>query len=322
MILSISRRTDVPAFFSEWFFNRVKAGEVYVRNPMSEHQVSRIDISPTVTDCIVFWSKNPRPMLARLDELKGYDYYFQYTMNAYDKDIEANMTPLDERIDTFVRLADRLGRERVIWRYDPILFNSKYTPEYHLDKMSYIAERLKGRTEKCVFSFVDVYASKNMNSLVKAGNRELTDEQLNEFLRSLCDIAAKNDLKLATCAEKIDLESFGIAHNICIDKELVERITGYELVNVKRDGQRDACGCIKCEDIGCYDTCPHGCIYCYANYRPAKVQSKLKLYDPESPILCGSIDHSADKITDRPVRSFKGSKKNGLSDSGEQISWF
>ena len=305
MILSVSRRTDIPAFFSEWFFNRVRAGEVCVRNPRNEHSVSRIDISPSVTDCIVFWSKNPAPMLGRLDELKDYSCYFQYTLNAYDSDIEPYIPPLDERIDTFVRLSDMIGRERVIWRYDPVLVNDRYTVGYHTDRLAYIAGKLKGRTGKCVFSFVDRYTQKNLAALTRVKQRDLTDDEQDRFLRELCGIAEKNGLALATCAEPSGLESRGIAHNSCIDRELIERITGHRLKKIPRDDQRGLCGCVKCEDIGCYDTCPHGCIYCYANFRPARVREMLGRYDPTSPILCGHIDPETDKITDRPVKSYR-----------------
>ncbi len=309
MILSVSRRTDIPAFFSEWFFNRVKAGEVYVPGPRNEHVISRFDITPDVTDCIVFWSKNPRPMLDRLGELKDYHYFFQFTLNAYDRDIEPFVPPLEERIDTFVRLSDMIGKERVIWRYDPILLNDRYTADWHLGAISYIAERLRGRTEKCEFSFVDVYRNKNLSKLIGVGHREFSDEGRDRFLRKLCEIAERNGLVLATCAEPFDLGSYGIAHNRCIDPDLIGRITGCELKAIPRDDQRGLCGCAKCEDVGSYDTCPQGCIYCYANFRPQTVEEKCGRYDPMSPVLCGSIDPEADRVTERKVKSFRTGKQ-------------
>lgn len=148
MILSASRRTDIPAFFSDWFFNRIKEGNVCVRNPMNAYQVSRINISPEVTDCIVFWTKNPMPMLERLDELKKYTYYFQYTINAYSADTEPFVPPLEERLDAFRRLSQKIGCERVIWRYDPIILTKKYDISFHLDSIKRIASELKGYTEK------------------------------------------------------------------------------------------------------------------------------------------------------------------------------
>ena len=164
MILSVSRRTDIPNYYSEWFFNRIKERFVYVRNPMNEHQISKIDLSPDVVDCIVFWTKNPEPMITRLDELSKYNYYFQFTLTGYGKDIECNVPHKKEKmIPIFRELSRKIGKQKVIWRYDPIFFTKKYTPEYHLKAFEQIAMALKGYTEKCVISFVDVYAKNKRN---------------------------------------------------------------------------------------------------------------------------------------------------------------
>lgn len=314
MILSVSRRTDIPAFYSDWFFNRVKDGFVYVRNPMNAHQVSKIEISPKVVDCIVFWSKNPAPMLKRLDELKEYDYYFQYTVNDYGSEAEPKVPPLEERLETFAALSEKIGKERVIWRYDPVLFSDIYTAERHLESFSRISEKLRGYTEKCVFSLVDTYSSKNSSSLARLGEKKLSTEELDMFLRGLSDMGKKNGFAIASCAEGISAEKYDIQHNSCIDQALIERITGSEL-NVKPDGQRQFCRCVKCDDIGSYDTCPHGCTYCYANYRPKAVQEKAALYDTDSPLLCDSVKED-DRISVRPVRSYK---KDNSGDKSEQL---
>ncbi|MCM1298051.1 MAG: DUF1848 domain-containing protein [Firmicutes bacterium] len=322
MILSVSRRTDIPAFYSDWFFNRIREGFVYVRNPMNAHQVSRVAISPETVDCIVFWSKNPAPMLDRLDELKGYDYYFQYTVNNYGKEAEPNIPTLETRLKTFAELSERIGRERVIWRYDPILFSDIYTAEYHLKSFSHIAERLRGYTEKCVFSLVDVYASKNRSSLMRLREKKLSPKELDGFLKNMADTAKENGLALASCAENISAEKYGIVHNSCIDKALIERITGSKL-SVKSDGQRPNCQCVKCDDIGSYDTCSHGCVYCYANYRPKTVEEKSAHYDVNLPLLCDRIDEKNDIITDRPVRSYKQKGADDGSDGGaDQLTLF
>ncbi len=131
MILSASRRTDIPAFYSEWFFNRIKEGYLLVRNPMNIHQVNRINLSPQLVDCIVFWTKNPKPMLKRLDELKNYKYYFQFTLNSYDKTIEPNVPLKKDLIETFIKMSNLVGKEKLIWRYDPILLTNVFTKEYH-----------------------------------------------------------------------------------------------------------------------------------------------------------------------------------------------
>lgn len=317
MILSVSRRTDIPAFYSDWFFRRIKEGYFYVRNPMNVHQVSNIQISPEVVDCIVFWSKNPEPMIDRLGELNGYDYYFQFTLNNYGKEAEPNIPSLERRIDTFRSLSEKIGKERVIWRYDPIFFSDTYTPEVHLNSFARIAEALRGYTEKCVFSFMDVYPSKNEKNLAALGHKQLAGEELNRFIRSLSLTAKDNNLLLATCAESIDLESCGIMHNSCIDRTLIERITNSSL-NVKADGQRPHCQCVKCDDIGSYDTCPHGCVYCYANYRHEIVCKKIRRYDVNSPLLCDSVDPAQDKVTLRAVKSYK----QPLTANYEQLSLY
>lgn len=313
MILSVSRRTDIPAFYSDWFFERVRQGYLCIRNPMNAHQVSRVKITPDVVDCIVFWTKNPAPMLDRLGELSEYDFYFQFTLNNYGKEVEPNIPPLGERLEAFAALSEKTGKERVIWRYDPIIFTDSYTAEYHLQGFEKIAERLKDYTEKAVISIVDVYPSKNSANLLKLGAQNLSQDKLEEFMEKMAGIAKKNGLVIATCAENISLEKYGIEHNSCIDRQLIERITGSTL-NVKPDGQRPFCQCVKCDDIGSYDTCPHGCIYCYANYRPNTVEKKIRAYSVVSPLLCDSINEETDKVTERPVRSYK---QNTDGDDGQ-----
>ncbi len=303
MILSVSRRTDIPAFYSEWFCQRIREGFACVRNPMNIHQISKVRISPEVVDCIVFWTKNAGPMINKLDDLKEYDYYFQFTVNNYDKEVEPCVPELSVRLETFMRLSEQIGRERVIWRYDPILFSDKYTPEFHLKSFEKIAAVLGPYTEKCVFSFVDVYPTKNSCNLKKLNFRQPSFEELDHFAGELSRIGKSHGLVLATCAEAIDLAKYGIEHNSCIDKDLIQRITG-AMLDVGGDGQREYCRCVKCDDIGSYDTCPHGCIYCYANFRPSTTSDRLGAYDVHSPLLCDHIKE-ADKVTERPVKSYK-----------------
>lgn len=303
MILSASRRTDIPAFYSEWFYQRVREGFVCVRNPVNAHQVSRIPISPEVVDCIVFWTKNAAPMLDQLARLDEYDYYFQFTINNYGRETESCVPELSERLETFMRLSEKIGRARVIWRYDPILFSDQYTPEYHLKSFETIASALGAYTEKCVFSFVDIYPAKNGRSLDRMNARWLSAGETDRFAGELARIGRQNGLSLATCAEAVDLAGHGIEPNSCIDRALIERITG-AAIRVGDDRQREHCGCAKCDDIGSYDTCPHGCVYCYANARPDTAAGRRKICDIHSPLLCDSIKET-DRITERPVKSYK-----------------
>jgi len=304
MILSASRRTDIPCYYPEWFFNRIKEGFVCVRNPMNPVQVSKIMLSPDVVDCIVFWTKNPEPMLERLDELAGYDYYFQFTLTGYGRDVEKNIPHKKETmIPVFQRLSDKIGRERVIWRYDPFLFTLKYTPEYHQRAFAQIAQALRGYTEKCVISFVDTYA-KNKKELQKLGVYELQEAELKAFVQELGRIARENGLLLESCAEHIDLEDCSVRPGSCIDKELIERIVGCQLKGGKDKNQRPECGCMESVEIGTYNTCLNGCVYCYANHSAESTAANCRSYDPESPILCGKI-RAEDKVTVRPVKSLK-----------------
>ena len=304
MILSVSRRTDIPNYYSEWFFNRIKDGYVQVRNPMNAHQVSKIDISPEVLDCIVFWTKNPRPMMERLDELSEYKYYFQFTLTGYGKDIECNVPHKKEKmIPIFQDLSSKIGKNRVIWRYDPIIFTGKYTLEYHLRAFEQIAASLKGYTEKCVISFVDAYA-KNKKNMALLDAHEINNSELIGFCKSISRIARENGMKIGSCAEKVDLDECGIEHNCCIDKNVIENIIGCKLKVEKDKNQREECGCMESVDIGTYNTCNNGCKYCYANYSEDSVVRNCSMYNPESALLCGTLTED-DKISERTVKSLK-----------------
>lgn len=308
MILSVSRRTDIPNYYSGWFYNRIKAGFVYVRNPMNPHQISKIDLSPEVVDCIVFWTKNPEPMLDRLDELKAYPYYFQFTLTGYGKDMECGIPHKKEKmIPVFQRLSDQIGSGRVIWRYDPILFTETYTPEYHVKVFAQIAAALKDYTKKCVISFVDIYA-KNKKQMEALHAYELKQEELLEFAGKLSGIAKQNGMTVTSCAEPVDLAECGISHGCCIDKALVEELAGYPIRVAKDKNQRPACGCVESVEIGTYDTCKNGCRYCYANVSGERVRKNCEKYDPDAPLLCG-VPTEEDRITERKVRSLKVSTK-------------
>ena len=223
MIISASRRTDIPAFFSEWFINRIEAQYAYVRNPMNIHQVSKINLMPNIVDCIVFWSKNPKPIIGKLDILSEYMYYFQFTLNAYTKDLEANLPSLEDRIQTFQVLSELIGKQRVIWRYDPIILNSQYSINWHIEKFEYIAKQLCDHTEKVTISFIDLYTTISNN--IKGKNIcELSYDQKNTIAKSLSEIAHSYSLKIDTCAEDIDLSAYGIDHAHCIDDELIAKL--------------------------------------------------------------------------------------------------
>lgn len=302
MILSVSRRTDIPAFYSDWFFNRLKEGFVFVRNPMNIHQVSKITLKPELIDCIVFWSKNPKPMLNRLDELKDYMYYFQFTINPYDKGFEFGVPRKEGIINTFKELSGKIGHKRVIWRYDPILLTDSMNIDYHLHYFEEIAKRLKGYTDTCVISFVDLY-KKTQRNLQDTTAREPSMQEMFELAAKMYLIASKYGITIQTCAEEIALETVGIKHGKCIDNTLIEDLLGVKLVVSKDSTQRKECGCVQSIDIGEYNTCAHGCKYCYANFKDAVVAQNRLAHDPHSPLLIGTL-RPDDKVTERKLFSF------------------
>ena len=302
MIISASRRTDIPSFYSEWMLNRLKEEYVLVRNPMNIHQVSKIDLSPSVVDALVFWTKNPTPMLQHLDELKDYIYYFQFTLSAYGPDVERNL-PSKKKviIPRFQKLSQEIGKEKVVWRYDPIFFNEQYTMQYHCKYFEVLASKLAGYTEKCTISFMDLYRNTERNikplNIVK-DTREMQEELLQRFV----EIARQYELYIDACAEIGDFHKFGVEHAHCIDRERIERIGGFKLDVEKDTNQRAECGCVASIDIGAYNTCKNGCLYCYANYSENTVGKNFGLHNPKSPLLFGEIDES-DIIKERKVKS-------------------
>lgn len=304
MIISASRRTDIPTYYSEWFFNRINDGYVYVRNPMNAHQISKISLSPEVVDGIVFWTKNPIPMMPYLDKLEDYAYYFQFTVNSYGKDVELNVpNKNDIIIPAFRELSSRIGADRVIWRYDPILLTEKYTIDYHVNYFNELAKRLSGYTHKCVISFVDLY--RNTQAHLKELNiLPLGDAEMYELAERLVEIANKNSLIVESCAEKINLEQFGIQHGHCIDCVLFEKILNCKMNLSKDKNQRPECGCMESIDIGAYNTCKNGCKYCYANFSQTTVNKNTGAHNPKSPLLFGDVMPD-DRISERKMVSLK-----------------
>lgn len=290
MILSVSRRTDIPAFYADWFMNRVKAGYVYVRNPFNANQISNIPLNPDIVDCIVFWTKNPKPLLPYMPEINRIyqgAFYFQYSINGYGHEIEPAVPDLEERIQTFRELSTAYGQVRMIWRYDPIFLSEKYTMDWHIKNFESLLEQLKGYTDTCVISFVDMYEKTKKNTK-DYGIRGLTVAEMNEVAAEFSRIAQNSGITIKTCAEAIDLDKYGIQHNSCIDGDLIEKIIGWE-IRAKDDKQREHCGCIECADIGLYNTCKHGCRYCYANFNAERVQRAVQEHNPQGELLTGAL---------------------------------
>jgi hypothetical protein len=303
MIISASRRTDIPAYYSEWMVNRIKERYVHVRNPMNIHQVSKVNLDPAVIDCIVFWSKNPKPMFDKFKSFENYAYYFQFTLNPYEQDIEVNLPRKNIIIETFKKLSDKIGPQKIIWRYDPVLINNKYTIPFHIEKFYEIAHELKGYTEKVTFSFIDFY-KKIIENIKLIDIKNITIEEKTIIAKNFSQAAKENNLIIDTCAEDVDLSKYGIEHARCIDDRLIAKITGYNLLVEKDKNQRFACGCVASVDIGEYNSCSIGCLYCYANYSRSIVEKNIKMHNKSSSLLIGD-ENAEDVIKEKKVASNK-----------------
>ena len=326
-IVSASRSTDIPAFYADWFFHRLKVGYSAWTNPFNG---VKSYVSYQNTRFIVFWSKNPQPLLNHLDDLKEriIGCYIQYTLNDYEKDrLEQGVPPIGQRIDTFKRLVDKLGIGHVIWRFDPLVLTDDIGMDTLLSKIESIGDQLQGYTEKLVFSYADILGYRKVRAnleKIRIPYHEWTEPQMLEFAGRLAEMNKKWGYTLATCGEKVDLQQFGIERNHCIDYDLIVRLAhdderlmdfigamikkrGYDLFGepeplpasaillpgdryaMKDSGQRDACGCLRSKDIGEYNTCPHRCEYCYANTSKDEALSNWKrhIVNKESETITG-----------------------------------
>ena len=308
-ILSASRRTDIPTYYGEWLMNRLREGFFMTRNPYNQ-KVSKICFEKQDIDCIVLWTKNPASLINRLPELREYPHYFQFTLTGYGKDMEANIPDKTKVIESFKTLS-RLG-SHVIWRYDPIAFTKVYTPEWHLRTFRRLAESLYGFTDRCVISFVDLYAHIGggmQTPLMSSGF------DINRFCKALADIAGENGMTVYTCAEKIDLGYCGIKRGKCIDPDYIFKATGKVIELGKDKGQRKECGCVESVEMGAYNTCLNGCKYCYACTDKALTASCMHRYDPASPLLCDTLAEG-EGFTERRLKAF------GRDPEPEQLSLF
>lgn len=303
-IISASRRTDIPAFFSEWFMERVREGFFYRINPFNAHQVKSFSLKPGDVDAIVFWTKNPKPLLRFLPELDdlGLKYYFQFTLNPYDRIFEPHVPPLDERIETFRALADMVGPRRVIWRYDPIIFSSVTPFDYHREQFARISDGLSGSTGRVMFSFLDFYgkASNRLKAIEREHGitfLEITGEEhtfeRRKLLKAMQSAAIGNDMTLWSCAEAEDLDEIGIKHGHCIDIRLIGELFGGSGKAAKDKYQRKECGCVESVDMGIYNTCSFQCAYCYANASPKMISSNLKKHSNSSPGIIGEYPQNS-----------------------------
>lgn len=316
VIISASRATDIAGFFGDWFIDKWQKGYCVWVNPFNGKPLK---ISLKKARAVVFWSKYPQNFFKHLDFIKENIpiFYFQYSLNDYDKSIEQNVPNLARRIKCFKELSENIGRDRIIWRFDPLILTDSIDTQNLLEKIEFIGDEIKNHTEKLVFSFLDVYKKTALN-MRKMGiaYKEWDVKSMDDFAERLSTLNAKNgwNFALSTCTEKIDLDKYGISHNKCIDDELILKLLkdkiakqgdlitsddrellrylGYERditgefskvgKFIKDKGQRSECGCIQSKDIGSYNTCVFGCAYCYANDNLEKPKINFKTHNPKS----------------------------------------
>lgn len=303
MIISASRRTDIPAYYSEWFFNRLQEGFCYTIHPMNPKIYYKISLAKDIVDAIVFWSKNPYPMLGKLHLLSDYPYYFQYTITPYDHDIEKNLPFKKYLIDTFIQLSDKIGKNRVIWRYDPVLFSPKYTLDYHLEQFPLLCQKLAPYTTKVIVSFISMY--RKIRKQCEQQNIYCPQpEEKNTILQTFAKICFENHIQLEICAQEFQCsQEYPIFPAHCIDISLINSLTKKNILIDKDPYQRKLCGCAKSYDIGMYNSCYNGCTYCYASYNHERLEENKIRHNPKNPILLGEIPQQA-QIIERNIINY------------------
>lgn len=288
MIISASRRTDIPAFYMEWLVNRLRAGFCDVPNPFNPRQISRVALTPDAVTAMVFWTRNPAPFLPYLDELDaaGLRYYVQVTLMDNPRVLDPGVPRVDEAVAAFRALSARIGPERVVWRYDPVLFSDITSPAFHRGTFARLATALRGATRRCVVSFYDDYRNAGAR-LKKLGinARVAGEDEVRGLAAELAAVAGGQGLPLQACAEKFDLSPQGVRPGKCIDDALLYELFGIVAPPKKDPSQRGACGCVRSRDIGVYGTCTHGCAYCYATHNPVLAARRRRCHDPAAAAL-------------------------------------
>ena len=308
MILNTGGRTDTVQYYTDWLLRRFQEGYVLTRNPLFPNKINRYELTPDKVDCVVFCSKNYRPILPRLREITDrFPTYFHYTITAYGRDIEPGVPSIQESMDTLAELSRLVGRQRVAWRYDPVLLTEAYTVDRHLETFEQMASLLAPHIDRCIFSFVEMYKKleTNMPELIP-----LTEEDRDNLARGMGAIATKYGIHLQTCGTNGDYSRYGIHASGCMTLDILGAANGISFKTLKHKGMRQGCHCIESRDIGAYDTCLNGCKYCYANKSPQKARENYRYHDPFSPLLLGHV-RPQDTITQGAQRSFRKEEKHG-----------
>lgn len=287
MIINTGGRTDTVQYYSEWLLRRFEEGYALSRNPLFPGRVSRYELTPDKVDCVVFCSKNYGPILPRLRQITDrFNTYFHYTITAYGKDVEPGAPSIEESMGTLIQLSKQVGKQRVAWRYDPVLLTRTYTIERHLDTFERMARVLAPHIDRCIFSFVEMYKKlqSNMPEIIP-----LSQEDMDRLARGLGAVAARHGIHIQTCGTNGDFSRYGIHASGCMTLDILGGANGVAFRDLKHRGMRQGCHCIESRDIGAYDTCLNGCKYCYANTNPQKARENYRRHDPASPLLLGHV---------------------------------
>lgn len=301
MIINTGARTDTVQFYSDWLLKRFEEGYALTRNPMFPNKVTRYELTPETVDVVMFCSKNYAPILPRLHEItERFPSYFHYTITAYGKDVEPGVPSIDASIETLYALEKLVGHERIAWRYDPVLLTRDYTIKRHLETFDYLAGKLAGHVDRCIFSFVEMYKKLqfNMPEIIT-----LSTEDMDELARGFGEIAARHGLWLQTCGTDADYSRYGIHTSGCATLDILGAANDLEFRPLKHKGLRKGCHCIESRDIGAYDTCLNGCKYCYANKSSEKAVENYRHHDPASPLLLGHLKDT-DTVQQGAQKSF------------------
>lgn len=301
MILNTGSRTDIPAYYSDWFYNRIKEGYVLARNPYYPTQVTKYLLNPEVVDVMVFCTKNPAPMLDRISLLSAFAMFWFVTITPYGEEIEPHVPPKEKVIKSFQKLSKFIGKERVSWRYDPIFITDKYSVNCHIEQFHKMAGALSEYTGQCVVSFIDLYEKTLRNF---KGIRSVTKAEQEQIIAAFSEIAAEYNLQIHLCCESADLARNHVDADGCMSKSVLEKALGCRLDVPQKKTARAECSCLLGADIGAYNTCGHGCLYCYANYDKKTVMQNMKLHHPSSPLLVGEISEN-DIIKQAGQKSWK-----------------
>ena len=268
---------------------------------MFQNKVTKYELDPKVLDCVVFCSKNYEPILDRLIEITDkFNTYFHYTITAYGKDVEPNVPSIDASIETLIKLSKIVGKQRIAWRYAPILLTEKYTKQVHYKTFDYMSERLSPYIDRCIFSFVEMYKKLkiNMPEIIT-----LTEIDKNEIAKNIGAIAKKHNMIIQTCATVKNLEQYGILQSGCMTSDILGNANNIIFKKIRHSGNRQGCRCMENRNIGDYDTCPNGCKYCYANQNPQIAQENYKKHKPNDLMILGDLKPT-DEIQQGSQKSF------------------